>query len=140
MPEDVVREAHDLKSPLHGHFDWDDTAAAHNWRIEQARRLLRVTVEFITVKGVNIPMRVFCSLSADQSEEGGYRATVDVISDEGWRKVLLADAMRDIDIFTERYSQLKELAKVISAMRETVAVLTTGRRARHGKARRVLNR
>lgn len=48
-PQDVVNEARDPANPLHAHFEWDDTAAAASWRIEQARTLIRsVRVEITT--------------------------------------------------------------------------------------------
>jgi EAL domain-containing protein (putative c-di-GMP-specific phosphodiesterase class I) len=40
-PEAVVKEAADPASPLHRYFEWDNRKAAHQFRIEQARRLIR---------------------------------------------------------------------------------------------------
>ena len=37
----VVEKARDEASPLHSHFEWDDSAAAEEHRKEQARRLIR---------------------------------------------------------------------------------------------------
>jgi hypothetical protein len=39
--EAVVEAARNERSPLHGEFEWDDSAAAHRYRIEQARGLIR---------------------------------------------------------------------------------------------------
>ena len=36
-PEEVIDAARRTDSPLHDYFDWDDTSAAHKYRIEQAR-------------------------------------------------------------------------------------------------------
>jgi len=48
-PDAVVEDARHKKSPLHEFFDWDDSEAAHKWRIEQARSLIRsVRVEIVT--------------------------------------------------------------------------------------------
>jgi len=48
-PDAVVDAARPINSPLHSFFEWDDTAAAHEWRREQARELIRsVTVEVTT--------------------------------------------------------------------------------------------
>lgn len=47
--ENVVKDARDPKSPLHDYFDWNDTDAAHQWRLSQARELIRsVKVEIKT--------------------------------------------------------------------------------------------
>lgn len=39
--EDVVREAVDPASPLHTAFNWDDQSAAYQYRVWQARQLIR---------------------------------------------------------------------------------------------------
>ena len=39
-PEMVVEYAKDENSPLHEHFDWDDSEAARKWRVHQARMLV----------------------------------------------------------------------------------------------------
>jgi len=39
--ETVVKAARNAKSPLHGEFVWDDTKAAHRYRLVQARTLVR---------------------------------------------------------------------------------------------------
>jgi hypothetical protein len=40
-PEDVVDVAKDPSHPLHDAFEWDDTEAARQYRLEQARYLIR---------------------------------------------------------------------------------------------------
>lgn len=48
-PDDVVMDARDESSPLHAFFTWDDTEAAHQFRLDQARTLIRnVKVEVTT--------------------------------------------------------------------------------------------
>ena len=62
----VVRNAQDEHSPLHDLFTWDDTVAAHKWRIREARQLIRTvkidvqmgneTIRTVAyVKDVNVP-------------------------------------------------------------------------------------
>ena len=46
--EDVLEEAKNPASPLHPMFEWDNNVAAHQWRLEQARSLIReVRVEIV---------------------------------------------------------------------------------------------
>lgn len=48
-PAAVVEDARSKKSPLHDQFEWDDGEAAHKYRLEQARTLIRsVRVEVVT--------------------------------------------------------------------------------------------
>lgn len=48
-PEDVVAAARNPKSALHPHFNWDNKEAAHFWRLEQARTLIRSVKINITI-------------------------------------------------------------------------------------------
>lgn len=43
-PEEVIEAARDPESPGHVYFDWDDSTAAHKWRLTQARNILSVRV------------------------------------------------------------------------------------------------
>ena len=111
----VINAARPKSSPLHDRFDWDDTDAAHKWRQEQARALIRVTVKYLPSVGDNV--RVFVSLTTDQKEDGGgYRHLVSVMTDKDQREQLLEDAHADMLRFRQKYRHLSELANVIDAM------------------------
>ena len=117
-PGDVVKAARPKSSPLHKCFQWDDSKAAQAYRLWQARQLIRVTVEYIGPDDAAVPMRVFVSLTSDRKNKGGgYRTTLDVMSNRKQREQLLADALAEMELFEEKYSALKELAEVIGAMR-----------------------
>jgi hypothetical protein len=45
--ESVLDAAVDPASPLHDRFEWDDGAAAHGYRLDQARRLIRAVVTVV---------------------------------------------------------------------------------------------
>jgi hypothetical protein len=117
-PEKVVQAARDPKSPLHSRFTWDDTDAAHQYRLVQARNLIRVCVSVLP--GTNQNERVFVSLSRDsQKEGGGYRVTADVLSDAELREELLSEALKELDVFKQKYARLSELSLVFSAIAKT---------------------
>lgn len=114
--EDVVEEARKRTSPLHDRFTWDDSEAARKYRLEQARALIRVIVNYETVDLQE--QRIFVSLTSDRNEEGGgYRFLVDVLSNRTQRQQLLDDAKRDMESFTSKYRTLSELAEVFTAMK-----------------------
>lgn len=116
MPEQVIKAARPKTSPLHGSFDWDDTKAARKWRIEQARRLIRVFVAVIGNDGNKRETRMYISLSTDRNGQGGYRIIEDVLSDTEMRSTLLQDAYEDMGRFRQKYAALQELAEVFRAM------------------------
>lgn len=116
QPADVVAKAANPDSAMHSWFEWDDTEAAQQHRIWQARQLLRV---FVTVETKDsTPVRAFVSLGTDRYGEGGYRALADVLSDEELRAQLLADAIRELRSSEKKYRQLRELSSVWSALDE----------------------
>lgn len=48
LPEDVVDAARNPNSVLHNYFTWDDSEAAHQFRLQEARALIkRVKVDLI---------------------------------------------------------------------------------------------
>jgi hypothetical protein len=118
-PADVVREARAPKSPLHRHFDWSDTVAAHKWRLHQARNIIRVLVTFVGDGEDKQPMSVFVSLYSNRDKEHGYLAMVDVLTDKDLRQQLLDDALKDMQVFQEKYAGLKELSELFRAMKRT---------------------
>jgi hypothetical protein len=117
QPEVVVEEARPLKSPLHKKFQWDDTIAGQQYRIWQARQLIRISVEVLT--GMKERMDVFVSLSPDRDREsGGYRVMLDVLSDVQMRKQMLKDALEELENFSDKYHKLEELAEIFSAIKK----------------------
>lgn len=123
-PLDVVEAARPETSPLHKHFEWDDSVAAERFRIEQARTLLqKVYVRIENPDGKGRMAQVFVSLSTDREQSGGYRAMVDVLSDADMKNQLIRDALVDMQIFEDRYKTLRELSSVFTVMRENRATL-----------------
>lgn len=117
-PESVVEEARSSRSPLHSKFTWDDTIAAHEHRLYQARHLIRVVVN-VMPNGSSEEERVWISLKQDQEMEGGgYRTLVSVLSDKDLRDQLLKEALEDMKYFKQKYSHLSELSKIFKAMDE----------------------
>jgi hypothetical protein len=118
---EVVEAARDDASPLHDQFDWDDSIAAREWRLVQARNLLRrVELVYQPPKGDTISYPMFTSLSDDrEAPGGGYRLTDVVLHRPELRQQLLLDAKRDLIRFKAKYGQLVELAAVFAAIDET---------------------
>jgi len=115
--EKIVEAARSSKTQLHKYFEWDNSKAAHQFRMEQARRLMQITVEYIETKdGNKLPVRVFASLTNDREDGGGYRSTVDIMSDKDMRKQLLTDALDELERIRLKYARIKELAEIFTAI------------------------
>jgi len=71
LPADVVEAARDPMSPLHGQFEWDDSAAAEAYRLQQAGDLIRRVKITLTVE--DKPVRVVRYVSTQQEAPSSYR-------------------------------------------------------------------
>lgn len=127
-PDAVVDAARDAASPLHGSFNWDDTEAAHLYRLHQARHLITAVVRYEPAPDGKsyLVAPVFVSLTADRKRDGaGYRLLASVLNDEDRRAQLLADARAEMQAFRHKYQRLTELARVFSAMADVEAEQAT---------------
>lgn len=116
-PADVVEFAADPDTALHARFAWDDATAGYQYRLWQARELIRVCV--VVLKDDTPEVRAYVSLKDDRQEEGGgYRTTASVLRDPEMRAALLAQAKEDMKRFEREYDVLTELADVFAAMRK----------------------
>ena len=103
--EAVLEDARQDTSPLHRHFQWDDTIAAENYRRWQARSLIakcRITIEPRTESTI----RAFVSLPSDRGLEGGYRVMTTVLSEDDQREELVSDMRNRVTYWTRQASLL----------------------------------
>ena len=118
IADHVVDEARKKNSPLHPYFNWDDTKAAHQYRLWQARQLITV----VTVKLPNARrlIQMYVSLRDDRKQpEGAYRGILDVLSDSDLRYQLVREALEDLKYWEQKYSQLAELGEIYQAIQNT---------------------
>lgn len=75
-PEAVVEAARTKRSPLHEFFEWDDSTAAHEYRLDQARHLIR-SIEVVTVDdGDRVNAFHNVVVKTDEDDENRSRAYV----------------------------------------------------------------
>lgn len=110
-PIDIVKYAENPETSLHLQFEWDDGKAAQEYRLGQARYLIRV---FVTVLGEKKnPIRAYVSLIGDRIKvNGGYRELKDVLRTKNGRTQLLQQAFREFMAWKNKYEVLKELSSV----------------------------
>ena len=73
----VLKAATNKRSALHCKFEWDDTKAGNEYRLEQARRLIRVVLIYEDEKPtrlIHVP-----SIERIESSEGVYKAASVII-------------------------------------------------------------
>ena len=126
--EDVLTEARDEGSPLHKHFEWDDSEAAEQYRRQQARALIQ-KCKITLIDSQPIEIRAFVSLPADRENGGGYRLTSEVMGDERMRTELIRDIKLTIARWTQKLHLLdQDLAEAIIDLDSRVAQITEERK------------
>ena len=114
-PESVLRDAKCPDSVLHPQFEWDDSKAANEYRLWQARQIIRVSVTVIP--NAEKEYHAYVSLKDDRKQEGGgYRSTVSVLKHSVRRDAMLREALEELDVFRRKYAILTELAPVFEAI------------------------
>jgi hypothetical protein len=130
-PAAVVEDARSRVSPLHRAFQWDDSKAAKEHRLWQARHLINSLI--VVVKGGNSPesqrpKRAFVSVVRNKSRS--YTARASALSEEDLRRQMVEQAIRELLSWRSRHGDLDELARVhrvIDAMARKFG-LTNGRK------------
>lgn len=118
-PEEIVTAAEDPASAMHDWFEWDDSEAAQQHRLHQARMLLGVVRVKVTGSDTEEqePIRAFVNIRIGDAKDRQYFTVPDAMKSPDLREKLLEQARRDMDKFCERYHELQELAEVFAAMK-----------------------
>ena len=109
-PSAVVEAAKAKDHPLHEKFEWDNSKAGEQWRLHQARQLIRSVVIETHDSSPQI-VRAFVSLQRDRIESG-YRDINKVMEDKDLKLELIQEAKRDFERMKIKYKILTELSGV----------------------------
>lgn len=118
-PEWVVHNAKSPHNPLHDLFEWDDNVAAQNYRVDQARAVIRSLEVVIEQAPEAKPIRAFVSVV--QERDRSYTSVQHAMSDSDLRKQVLMQALTELEAWRKRYAELVELATVFAAIDEARA-------------------
>lgn len=122
--EDIVQAAKAVRNPLHGEFEWNDEAAAHEHRLQQARVMMRAFVIVRSDLKTDRPQRVYEVVREPQEGKHRikhvYRTIDDIMQDTDLRAELLGRALNELISIRNRYRDLQELAVVLRAIDEVV--------------------
>lgn len=122
-PEIVVDSARHEESPLHDEFDWDDGVAAHQWRIEQARRLIRSVKVSVVTETTTIRCVTYVRDPAAGVKEQGYIRTMRAVDEQLGDEVLAYEMGRLLALT----SRVVDIAEALEE-RDAVEDITKARR------------
>ena len=115
----VVSDARKKSSLYHDYFVWDDSVAATDYRLNQARDLIRaVHIVYGELDGQVGPQYVSVKIS---NEERAYIPVVTALSVQTTRQEILDAALSELKAFKKKYAHLQELSRVISVISELIA-------------------
>lgn len=116
-PSRLVAEAADPEHPLHDRFEWDDSAAAHQYRLNQARHVIVSITDHPAGATRRIPVYIHVP---SPKGEGEYVAAI-VIARQPERWALARDeVLRYLDAATEGLDELDEVLRVYGRPRPQV--------------------
>lgn len=116
-PHDVLEAAVDPDSPLHAAFTWDDSAAAREHRLNQARRLV------VSIRVLNAPTArpTVAYVSVKTPDRGrSYEPTIEVMSSADLRARVLAEIRMAIEAIERRYASFAEVGDLLDRMKKQV--------------------
>lgn len=122
-PEEVVAFAAHPETALHSKFEWDDAKAGHQYRIWQARQMLRVFVTVIDPgDGKERSVRMFAVLREKEAGSSGYVPTADVLNEPLGRAELVLGLLRRLEGIVQSYPlpELQPVRRAIDRCRASV--------------------
>lgn len=118
-PDEMVEFARDDTTELHKCFEWNDTAAAANWRRQQAR-LVSGSLSVIVETKEGQQQEAFKLIQYDHTTQA-YRSVQYTVRNEDQYDRLKAQAMAELEAFQQRYHMIVELKNVIDEIDKVLA-------------------
>jgi sugar-specific transcriptional regulator TrmB len=87
----VVADAKRRDSPLHSYFEWDNGKAAHAWRIEQARTLIRTVMVVVRTEKQSVSVVAYVRDPDQESGDQGYVSTLKLLDDKDLARSALVE-------------------------------------------------
>ena len=116
----VVDRAKSRRNPLHRVFEWDDTKAGEEWRLYQARNMIR-SLELERSELPGKPYKAYSIVTTQPvapavKSTRVYQSTEEALKDPVMRSEILGSAIRDALAFRRKYAALQELAAVFRVL------------------------
>ena len=111
-PASVLADACKKRSPLHEHFEWDDTIAAERHRLQQARNLVNHLVVVVKINGTEQDTKAFHNISIEFEDEskGDIYAQVSVVkANKAYAEQVVRKAYAELKAWERRYRQYDEV-------------------------------
>jgi hypothetical protein len=117
-PENVVADAKPKNALLHPCFEWNNNKAAEQYRLEQARLLMRSIEIVYAPNGDNATGKVKVRKCVHiQDDKDSFYTTIERAMDNpAYQKQLEQTALAELNALRHRYGALKKFAKIWKAI------------------------
>lgn len=118
-PAIVVERAAPPRNPLHGYFEWDDSVAAEQYRLWQARQLIAKVYIVPSDAPASEPVRAFVNVYDETDNEDfagadqGYVWTPGLDSKPNYKRQVLAYAQQQLMLWRKKFGAYKEFFGVV---------------------------
>ena len=102
------------RHPLHSCFEWDNSVAGRKYREQQAQNIIIQITVVQENPNSDAPYRAFVSVTEDDSTH--YTTIGRAMGRADLRRQIIEQALSELNAFRHKYSDLKELAEVFTAI------------------------
>lgn len=119
-PEQIVEKATDESTELHKCFEWDDSAAAHKYRLSQAQGIVRCLV-LVNEKVEDKELPQTRAIVSTNIRENTYEPVKITIRNVDSYERLKAEALRELEAFKKKYAVIEEIGDIIDELEAVIA-------------------
>lgn len=119
-PEQIVEKATDESTELHKCFEWDDSAAAHKYRLSQAQGIIRCLV-VVNEKVEDKELPTVRAIVSTNMRENTYEPVRITIRNVDSYERLKAEALRELEAFRKKYAVIEEIGDIIDELEAVIA-------------------
>jgi hypothetical protein len=128
--ESVVNEARNKNNPLHACFEWNNTKAAHEYRLSRARVLISCVVMKKEINGEQRKIRAFVNIKRDEKGnlstnpyakgESNYIFVNSAMDNDVTTKYTIDRALIDLQNLMDKYNNLVELSALFGMIKKKI--------------------
>lgn len=113
-PQDIVNYARNPDTELHKCFEWDDTRAAEEYRLAQARQVTR----HLVIREREVPTeRPQIKFFAKPRNTDGYKPVEKILRNPNEYNAMLTRAWAELHAFKRKYAMLEELQDIFELIK-----------------------
>lgn len=128
-PDKVLTLAKNPDSEIHDFFEWDNRLAAHQYRLQQARKL----ISCVCIVEGDGQVRGWLSVVVAEDGKRSYEEINKIASAESLYSQVIAAAAQQLFGWRERYRRYTQFFNVVSAIDAFEAELKTQQELGHGE-------